>query len=114
MLLILDIMTGVRRDFIMILVCISVMMSHVEHLPMCLLAICRSSWEECLFCHCPFLKWIIWFLGVDLGVLIQVVILESQDQVPHRAPGAWRLLLPLPVSLPVSLPLSLSLCNYHK
>ena len=35
--------------------------------------------------------------------LAQGVILETQDRIPHRAPGAWSLLLPLPVSLPLSL-----------
>ena len=42
--------------------------------------------------------------------LAQGGILETRDRIPHRAPGAWSLLLPLPVSLP----LSLSLCEYHK
>ena len=42
--------------------------------------------------------------------LAQGAILETLDRIPHRAPGAWSLLLPLPVSLP----LSLSLFDYHK
>ena len=37
--------------------------------------------------------------------LAQGVILETWDRVPCRAPGAWSLLLPLPVSLPLSLSL---------
>ena len=41
--------------------------------------------------------------------LAQGAILETQDQIPRRVPGAWSLLLPLPVSLPLSLYLSLSL-----
>ena len=44
--------------------------------------------------------------------LAQGAILETRDQIPRRAPGAWSLLLPLPVSLPLSL--SLSLCDYHE
>ena len=40
--------------------------------------------------------------------LAQGAILETRDGIPHQAPGAWSLLLPLPVSLPLSL--SLSLC----
>ena len=42
--------------------------------------------------------------------LAQSTILETRDRIPHQAPSAWSLLLPLPVSLP----LSLSLCVYHK
>ena len=42
--------------------------------------------------------------------LAQGAILETRDRIPRRAPGAWSLLLPLPVSLP----LSLSLCAYHE
>ena len=40
--------------------------------------------------------------------LAQGAILETRDRIPHRAPGAWSLLLPLPVSLPLSLSLCLS------
>ena len=43
--------------------------------------------------------------------LAQGAILETRDRIPRRAPGAWSLLLPLPVSLPLSLSLSLSLMN---
>ena len=35
--------------------------------------------------------------------LAQGTILETWDQIPRRAPGAWSLLLPLPMSLPLSL-----------
>ena len=42
--------------------------------------------------------------------LAQGAILETQDRVPRRAPGAWRLRLPLPLSLS----LSLSLGDYYK
>ena len=44
--------------------------------------------------------------------LAQGAIVETRDRVPRRAPGAWSLLLPLPMSPPLSL--SLSLCDYHK
>ena len=39
--------------------------------------------------------------------LAQGAILETRDRIPHWAPGAWSLLLPLPVSLRLSLSLSL-------
>ena len=82
------ILTGVRWNVIMVLLCVSLINSNIGHLFMCLLAICMSSVEKFLFRFSAnfsiffFYCWVLWAVCVFCKLSCSQLPLTSKQALP--------------------------------
>ena len=82
-----DILTGVRWYLTVDLISISLMFSDTEHLLMCLLAICMSSSEKCLFrfsAYSLIICFKLWFLIEGWGQISHSSAKRSIEQMSRK------------------------------